>query len=299
MFAVVQLNSGFMAVGEYLLAYALVALSAAVLLREELLRWWQLAVLAVSAVVLLLSYEALAHLGLVLLAITVARIVGVRGMGPAGPRGKRAVLVVLVVPSGPARLDRPVRTRVCAGRALHRPHRRLRRLDCRVRAGRRVGLGDHSRRRVGPRPEGDSPLRPGMDEPRREHAPSGEPRPGGHPFGARRRGSECHLAAGPASATTPEIREEHPALPVGRAFRARARARGHGHGHGHGHGTLDLREERGVLHESREWLRKRGRQPGGTRCRGGGRRKDDPLVAVLLKERAHAVSYTHLTLPTK
>src|SRR5665647_3238150 len=98
MFAVVQLNSGFMAVGEYLLAYALVALSAAVLLREELLRWWQLAVLAVSAVVLLLSYEALAHLGLVLLAITVARIVGVRGMGPAGPRGKRAVLVVLAVP---------------------------------------------------------------------------------------------------------------------------------------------------------------------------------------------------------
>ena len=50
MFAVVQLNSGFMAVGEYLLAYALVALSAAVLLREELLRWWQLAVLAVSAI---------------------------------------------------------------------------------------------------------------------------------------------------------------------------------------------------------------------------------------------------------
>src|SRR5665647_1120787 len=99
MFAVVQLNSGFMAVGEYLLAYALVALSAAVLLREELLRWWQLAVLAVSAVVLLLSYEALAHLGLVLLAITVARIVGVRGMGPAGPRGKRAVLVVLAVAS--------------------------------------------------------------------------------------------------------------------------------------------------------------------------------------------------------
>jgi len=34
MFAVVQLNSGFMAVGEYLLAYALVALSAAMLLRD-------------------------------------------------------------------------------------------------------------------------------------------------------------------------------------------------------------------------------------------------------------------------
>jgi hypothetical protein len=97
MFAVTQLNSGFSAIGEYNLAYALVVLSVALLLRPQALTRWQLVVLVVTAVLATMSYEALAYLGPVLLAIAAARIVGVRGVGAASSRAERATLIGLCV----------------------------------------------------------------------------------------------------------------------------------------------------------------------------------------------------------
>ena len=97
MFAVTQLNSGFMAIGEYNLAYALVVLSAALLLRARALRWWQLVVLVTTAVLATLSYEALVYLGPVLIALAVARLMGVRGIGAARSWAERAALILLCV----------------------------------------------------------------------------------------------------------------------------------------------------------------------------------------------------------
>jgi len=78
MFAVTELNTGFVAIGEFSFAYSLVALSSALLLRRDRMKWWQAVTLVLVASALVRSYEALAYLGPILLALAIVRLVGVR-----------------------------------------------------------------------------------------------------------------------------------------------------------------------------------------------------------------------------
>ncbi len=79
MFAVTFLNGGLIPIGEFNLAYALVALSAAILLRRDSLGFGRLLMLSLVSIALLRSYEALVYLGPVLFAIAFVRLIGWRG----------------------------------------------------------------------------------------------------------------------------------------------------------------------------------------------------------------------------
>lgn len=75
MFAVTFLNSGFLSIGEYNFAYALVALCAAIMLVGTFGRWGLLGLVAASAM-LPFSYESLAHLGPLLSVLVLIRLRG-------------------------------------------------------------------------------------------------------------------------------------------------------------------------------------------------------------------------------
>jgi len=90
MFATVYLNAGFMAVGEYNVAYALAALSAALIVQRRL-RWPHLVALLVVAIVLARSYEGVAYLA-PLLALGLAYRVFGRDHG-FDPLNRRQVVV--------------------------------------------------------------------------------------------------------------------------------------------------------------------------------------------------------------
>ncbi len=94
-FAVTFLNSGFFSVGEYNFASAVVALSAAILLRGCLKPWTCLA-LVLCAMLLPLSYQTLAWLGPLLAALALVRL---RAIGPRWRTepGYVAALVIAVL----------------------------------------------------------------------------------------------------------------------------------------------------------------------------------------------------------
>jgi hypothetical protein len=68
------LNSGFIAIGEYTYAFALVALSVSVLTVDGPIRRWLVAPLVFSSTALILCYEGMAFLGLPLLALALIRL---------------------------------------------------------------------------------------------------------------------------------------------------------------------------------------------------------------------------------
>jgi len=94
LFAVVFLNAGMVAVGEHNLAYALVVLNV-VLLYRRFPGSWAAALLLLSALLLLLSYEALVYLGPLLAVIAAINLIRVK-RDPNASRGASGLMIALI-----------------------------------------------------------------------------------------------------------------------------------------------------------------------------------------------------------